>query len=289
MDPISVSRQNYQPIQTTTGDTVYVEPSVARGLNGAKLTPDMLSALGLDKNGNGVKDMITSEEYKKLPPGVDLAKLQKVLEDFISGAKDRTALFSALIEMMNNQRQSAVDQRANARESAKNELLDAAGKSKEAANKQKDAAVAGLVLGLLSGATQIGTGTISVKLQKAGNTEAKQIKAEGKLLGKDMDGALNTASTKLQGKIQAASSFGGSAKDLTSSAGQGASGSIQSEASNLQAEGQEIQAIAQDTQNQQDIEKKFAEDLTEAIKSVIQFIKEIRNAEIERMASITRA
>ncbi len=87
--------------------------------------------------------MITSEEYKKLPPGVDLAKLQKVLEDFISGAKDRTALFSALIEMMNNQRQSAVDQRANARESAKNELLDAAGKSKEAANKQKDAAVAG--------------------------------------------------------------------------------------------------------------------------------------------------
>ncbi len=140
------------------------------------------------------------------------------------------------------------------------------------------------MLGLLSGATQIGTGTISVKLQKAGHTEAKQIKAEGKLLGQDVDGALNAASTKLQGKIQAASSFGGSAKDLTSSAGQGASGSIQSEASNLQAEGQEIQGDRTRHSEPAGHRKEVAEDLTEAIKSVIQFIKEIRNAEIERMA-----
>lgn len=280
MDPISVSKQNYQPIQTTTGDTVYVEPSVAKGLNGAKLTPDMLSALGLDKNGNGVKDMITSEEYKNLPQGVDLEKLQKVLEDFISGAKDRTALFSALIEMMNNQRQSAVDQRANARESAKNELLDAAGKSKEAASKQMDAAVAGLVLSLISGATQIGTGSMT-----AGAQTRHSVKTQG---SKD-DAFLNHASAKLQANIQTISSFGGASKDMTSASGQGASGTLQADASNLQAEGQEIQAIAQDTQNQQDIEKKFAEDLTEAIKSVIQFIKEIRNAEIERMSSITRA
>jgi Sec-independent protein translocase protein TatA len=280
MDQISASKMNYQPIQTTTGDTVYVEPSVAKGLNGAKLTPDMLSALGLDKNGNGIKDMITSEDYSKLPPGVDLAKLQKVLEDFISGAKDRTALFSALIEMMNQQRQSAVDQRANARESAKNELLDAAGKSKEAANKQMDAAIAGLVLGIISGATQIATG---------GTTLGAQAQHSNKMNGVTNEAVINSAAAKLQNNTQAIGSFGGAAKDMTSSAGQGASGTMQSDASNLQAQGQEKQAVAQDTQGQQDIEKKFAEDLTEAIKAVIQFIKEIRNAEIERMASITRA
>lgn len=280
MDQITATRMNYQPIQTTTGDTVFVEPSVAKGLNGAKLTPDMLSALGLDKNGNGIKDMITSEEYSKLPAGVDLAKLQTVLEDFISGAKDRTALFSALIEMMNNQRQSAVDQRANARESAKNELLDAAGKSKEAASKQMDAAIAGLVLGIISGATQIGTG---------GTTLGAQTNHTAKMKGVTNDAVINSAASKLQNNTQAIGSFGGAAKDMTSSAGQGASGTLQSEASNLQAESQEMQAVAQDSQGQQDIEKKFAEDLTEAIKAVIQFIKEIRNAEIERMSSITRA
>lgn len=279
MDQISASKLNYQPIQTTTGDTVYVEPSVAKGLNGAKLTPDMVTALGLDKNGNGIKDLITSGDYNKLPPGVDLEKLQKVLEDFISGAKDRTALFSALIEMMNNQRQSAVDQRANARESAKNELLDAAGKSKDAADKQKDAAIAGLVLSLISGATQIGTGSVTMGMQSKHSIATR---------GQQSEGVLNSASAKLQANIQIASQFGGAAKDLTGSAGQGASGSLQSDASNLQAEGQEMQAVAQDTQGQQDIEKKFSEDLTEAIKSVIQFIKEIRNAEIERMSSITR-
>ncbi|MDO6966453.1 hypothetical protein [Rhizobium alvei] len=279
MDQISATKMNYQPIQTTTGDTVYVEPSVAKGLNGAKITPEMLSALGLDKNGNGVKDMITSDEYKKLPAGADLGKLQKVLEEFISGAKDRTALFSALVEMMNNQRQSAVDQRANARESAKNELLDAAGKSKEAANKQMDAAIAGLVLGIIAGATQIGTG---------GLTLGAQTKHTANMKGQTNDAVINSAAAKLQNRTQAIGSFGGAAKDMTSSAGQGASGTMQSDASNLQAQGQEIQAIAQDTQGQQDIEKKFAEDLTEAIKAVIQFIKEIRNAEIERMQSITR-
>lgn len=279
MEPITASKMNYQPIQTTTGETVYVEPSVAKGLNGAKLTPEMLTALGLDKNGNGVKDMITSDEYKKLPAGVDLGKLQKVLEDFISGAKDRTALFSALIEMMNSQRQSAVDQRANAREGAKNELLDAAGKSKEAAGKQMDAAIAGLVLGLVSGATQLGTG---------GTTLGAQTKHSVNMKGVTNDAAINNAAAKLQNNTQAISSFGGAATSMTSSAGQGASGTLQADASNLQAQGQEMQAVAQDTQGQQDIEKKFAEDLTEAIKAVVQFIKEIRNAEIERMQSITR-
>ncbi|MFM2279812.1 MAG: hypothetical protein RLZZ444_2043 [Pseudomonadota bacterium] len=279
MDQITATKMNYQPIQTTTGDTVYVEPSVAKGLNGAKITPEMLSALGLDKNGNGIKDMITSDEYKKLPPNADLEKLQKVLEDFISGAKDRTALFSALIEMMNNQRQSAVDQRANARESAKNELLDAAGKSKEAASKQMDAAIAGLVLGIIAGATQIGTGGFTLGAQTNHSAKMKNV---------TNDAVINSAAAKLQNQTQAIGSFGGAAKDMTSSAGQGASGTMQSDASNLQAQGQEIQAIAQDTQGQQDIEKKFAEDLTEAIKAVIQFIKEIRNAEIERMQSITR-
>jgi hypothetical protein len=280
MDPITASKLNYQPIQTTTGDTVYVEPSVAQGLNGAKLTPDMLTALGLDQDGNGVKDMITSEEYKNLPLGVDLEKLQKVLEDFISGAKDRTALFSALIELLNNQRQSAVDQRANARESAKNELLDAAGKNKEAASKQMEAAVVGLVFGVLGGAIQSTAGGMTVKAQ------ATHI---GNIKGVTNEATLNTASQVHQGELQKISSFGGALKDITNSSGQGASGTIQSDASNLQAEGQEIQAVAQDTQNQQDIAKKFAEDLTEVAKSVIQFIKEIRNAEIERMASITRA
>ena len=30
MDQITASKMNYQPIQTTTGQTVYVEPSVQR-------------------------------------------------------------------------------------------------------------------------------------------------------------------------------------------------------------------------------------------------------------------
>lgn len=280
MDQITASKMNYTPIQTTTGDTVYVEPSVAQGLNGAKLTPDQLSALGIDKNGNGIKDMITSDEYSKLPPGVDLEKLQKVLEEFISGAKDRTALFSALIEMMNNQRQSAVDQRANARETAKGQLLDAAGKNMEAADKQRDAAIGSLVLSLVSGASQIVTGGISFKLQFSGAKATSGITDTGILATK---GAI------LQGQVQAVGSFGGAAKDMTQASAQTVSGSLNADASDLQAEGQELQALAQDTQGQQDIEKKFAEDLTEAIKSVIQFIKEVRNAEIERMSAITRA
>ncbi|MDN2581414.1 hypothetical protein [Aquibium sp. ELW1220] len=260
-----------------TGETKQPPKTTSGGMTGITFTPDMLKEIIGGTSGKSNGKSMTGPETFKLPPGVTPEALTAKLKEFIAGASDRTALFAALIELMNSQRQNAVEQRANAREMAKTQMLEGAQLSRDAADKQEDAAISSLVGGIISGAMQILGGSLSLGMQ---------VKFSNMKFGSDA--VMNKASTIHTAQQQAINAFTGAGSSIAGSGGQQAGAMQQADASNLQADSQEMQAGSQDSLNQQDIEKKFSEDLTQVIQSVIQFMKEIRNAEIERMSSITR-
>jgi uncharacterized FlaG/YvyC family protein len=273
----SVGQPTTTVISGQTGENTQTTKTTSGGMTGITFTPDMLKELIGGTNGKSNNKSVTGHETFSLPPGVTPEMLAAKLKDFISGASDRTSLFAALIELMNSQRQNAVEQRANARESAKTQMLEGANLSREAADKQKEAAISSLVGGIISGAMQILGGAMSLGMQ-----------AKFSNMKFGSDAVMNKASTIHTAQQQAVNAFGGAGSSIAGSGGQQAGAMQQADASNLQADSQEMQAGSQDSLNQQDIEKKFSEDLTQVIQSVIQFMKEIRNAEIERMSSITR-
>jgi len=280
MDPLNttkVSHTSSNPISGQPGGTAETIRSTATGMTGMTFTPEMLKELISGSNGKGSGTPVTGSDFASMPSGLTPEKLADKLKEFIAGASDRTSLFAALIELMNSQRQNAVEQRANARETAKTQMLGAADLSRDAAQKQTEAANAALAGGIVSGAMQILGGATSLGMQ-----------AKFSNMKFGSDAVMNKASTIHTAQQQAVSAFGGAASSIAGSGGQQAGAMKQAESSNLQADSQEMQAGSQDSLNQQDIEKKFSEDLTQVIQSVIQFMKEVRNAEIERMSSITR-
>lgn len=279
MDPMNTTKVGYTPstnIPGQTGETGQSTKTTSNGVTGMTFSPDMFKELFSATNTKGGGN-VTGSGVSSLPPGMTAEALVDKLKEFISGASDRTALFSALIELMNSQRQNAVEQRANAREMAKTQMLEGADMSREAADKQMDAAISSLVGGIISGAMQILGGAMSMGMQ------AKFSKTSF-----GSEAVMNKASSIHTAQQQAITAFTGAGSSITNSSGQQAGAMQQADASNLQADSQEMQAGSQDSHTQEDIEKKFSEDLTQAIQSVIQFIKEVRNAEIERMSSITR-
>lgn len=280
MDPINttkVSHTSSNPVHGQTGQTGETTKTTSTGMTGMTFTPEMLKELISGTNGKGTGSTVTGSDFASLPSGLTPEKLAEKLKEFIAGASDRTSLFAALIELMNSQRQNAVEQRANARETAKTQMLEGANLSRDAADKQKEAAISSLAGGIISGAMQILGGAVSLGMQ-----------AKFSNMKFGSDAVMNKASTIHTAQQQAINAFSGSASSIAGSGGQQAGAMQQADASNLQADSQEMQAGSQDSLNQQDIEKKFSEDLTQVIQSVIQFMKEIRNAEIERMSSITR-
>jgi hypothetical protein len=280
MDPLNttkVSHTSSNPVHGQTGQTGETTKTTSTGMTGMTFTPEMLKELMSGTNGKGTGSTVTGSDFASLPSGLTPEKLAEKLKEFIAGARDRTSLFAALIELMNSQRQNAVEQRANARETAKTQMLEGANLSRDAADKQKEAAISSLAGGIISGAMQILGGAVSLGMQ-----------AKFSNMKFGSDAVMNKASTIHTAQQQAINAFSGSASSIAGSGGQQAGAMQQADASNLQADSQEMQAGSQDSLNQQDIEKKFSEDLTQVIQSVIQFMKEIRNAEIERMSSITR-
>lgn len=97
----------------------------------------------------------------------------------------------------------------------------------------------------------------------------------------------NVANTKggLAGAFgQAGSALG----DTTSRAGAGADAKQQAEAKALDAQGSRDAAEAQYAQQQADLKKELQDSLSDMIKQIINFIKELKEAEVDAMRALTK-
>ena len=280
-----------------------------------KLTVDKATAdkvqLGIQAS---LKDIPQSEQkaflalVNNLAPG-DVAtpeKLESKLAELQNAAKrmsefppEMTAfvgnlakfLARAMIEMASEQRQNALADRMAARETAKAELMNQAGQMEKAADKMAQGALTSLITGIIGGAISI-AGSLGGAIAGASQL-SKMSNAVGNMKGASVD-ALEAAKSgfqKAQTVATTGQSFGqgaSAAGDITKSSGSSTDGRLQADAKRDEAQGSRHAAEAQYAQQAAELKKDVQDTMSEMIKQIINFIKELKEAEVDAMRALTR-
>lgn len=240
-----------------------------------------------------------SDSNPKLAAALDdLSKLIKL----VKGSTDMAAI---LIELASMQRQAALDQRVASRDMAKAQLLGQAAETREAAVKELVAAVVQMVVsivaasitfaGSLGGLAEIKKAGSKLKeiagqtdqmnelLKKGAKTTDKAVTDIGDNIteiGKSADHALRKAEN-ITMRFNAIS-------QMVNALGEGIAGMVRASAKMDEAQGQALAAQAQDTQADGDVFKAFMESIDELIRTAIEFVKKMQDAEVELMATASR-
>ena len=227
-------------------------------------------------------------------------------------------LARAMIETAGEQRQNALNDRLAARETAKAELVSQADKMEKAADKMAAGAITNLVAGVIGGAMSIGGSTFStvkgmgqltemkdvLGSLKIANADAVQLgkleklapgmskmapdsiaQSQGRLGGLDKQfTALNSQMQVTATKSQVVTSSG----DVTKMLGSTTDARLQAEAKREDAGGARDAADAQVAQQQAELKKDVQDTMNEMIKQIINFLKEIKDAEVDAMRALTR-
>lgn len=200
------------------------------------------------------------------------AKLEQI-EQLLNSSNNSDAarlLGRLMVELGALQRKEALTDRLNTRNAAKAELEAAAGKLEASADETRAGAMANMVFSMAASAISIGTAVRSASVAKSGlngDEGTKQLMAV---------------------KAQAISGVGTGVSGLFSAAGGGISGAMDANAKVLQADQQRISAEAEVTKGEGEMEASEQQALQEFINQMIQFIKEMRDAEVEQLAVVTR-
>jgi hypothetical protein len=229
-----------------------------------------------------------------VPGDVDTPqKLQATLDNFEAAAaqlKDASSevitfvgdisklLARMMIEQTGQQRQNALNDRLAAREQAKGELMSQADQMDKAADKMIEGANTALVTAIISAVVQIAGATIAI----AGS--AFNLRAMGNAANKD---AFDIANGYTQ-VFQAANAIGTAGGQGINAGGTSTDTKAQAEAKKLEAQGSRDAAEAQEAQQQADSKKQMEEALNDMIKQIINFLKELREAEVDAMRALTK-
>ncbi len=236
-----------------------------------------------------------------------------------SGALDFLA--RAMIEQSAEQRKNALNDRLAAREQAKGELLSQAGKMREEADKLSSSALTSMIVSVVMASVSIAAGAISVGASvagafkgvsaakdavaktetaagaaaKAGDAAPKFVDGSGKFvkslesMGKLAEVSAADKGVKLMGALgsisgtisQSANQLGGSVSGFVSTTGQ-------ADAKRIEADGQVDAAQAQEQQAIGDVRKEQQQALDQMVQSIIQFLKDLKDAKAEQMRAFTR-
>lgn len=258
-----------------------VPPAPAPGPKGNDLVPGA---------GNNVGDLRAAGEAA----GNAANKLGNPAFDF-SAVVDNIAKFlaRAMIENAGEQRQNALNDRLAARESAKAELVSQADKMEKAADKMATGAIVNLVAGVIGGAMSIGGSAFSAV---KGMSQIKEMKGlVGEMKGKDISAqSFKTAETQFGGvnsqmQLTAAKSqIVASSGDMTKMLGSSSDARLQAEAKREDAGGARDAADAQVAQQQAELSKDTQDTMNEMVKQIINFLKELKDAEVDAMRALTR-
>lgn len=284
------------------------------------------------------------------PDGKLPADFDKAIESFTAAAS-RLATLSissnaldflarAMIEQSAEQRKSALNDRLQARELAKGELLSQAGKMQEEANKLSSSALTSMIVSVTLAAISAATSVVSMGLSIGGALKGASAAAKataafdkaGQSVGdatqKATAGVTKAASTATKAldkiddtvseatsktvrafermqvgqKAQEASTGAkvmntlggglGSLGQLQNQTGQGVGSYIattgQADAKRLEAEGSVDAAQAQEQQAIGDLRKEQQQALDQMVQSIIQFLKDLKEAKAEQMRAFTR-
>ncbi len=190
-----------------------------------------------------------------------------------------------MIELGAQQRQDALESRLLARSVAQTELEAGADQLREAAQSTKDGAKAALITSSVMSSVAIGVsagaGAASVSGAKTahgyqGNKAEFQFSDAG--LASAKMGAYGQGGN---GGAQGLNGLGNAGSGFASAGGQAGS-------QEAQARQSELQASAEVTKGEKDLEANEQQALQEFVSQIIQFIKELRDAEVEQLAVVTR-
>lgn len=237
------------------------------------------------------------QQVANLAPG-DVStpqKLDEMLDRFEAAASKLASLFDssafvgdiakflgrALIEFAAEQRKNALDERMAAREAAKAELMSQAGKMEAAAEKMMTGAITNLVMGVAAGAISIAGGIASSVGSFAAIGKMSAAMKSGSDQAFKSAEALSTAFSGIGSAVR-------SGGDMIGAGGRGAEGITQAEAKKTEAEGSRDAADAQFQQQTADLKKDIQQQMDEMIKQIINFLKEMREAEVDAMRALTK-
>lgn len=207
------------------------------------------------------------------------AQLGNAGSEVISFVGDISKILARLmIEQTASQRQNALNDRLAAREQAKSELMNQADQMDKAADKMIEGATTMMITAIVSAAIQIVGATVSI----AGS--AFNLRAMSKAADKN---AFDIANGTMQA-FQAANTVGTAFGQGVNAGGTTTDSKAQAEAKKLEAQGSRDAAEAQEAQQTADTKKQMEEALNDMMKQIINFLKELREAEVDAMRSLTK-
>ena len=280
----------------TTGKTGDVAKGIQAGATGL---PDAQGKALLTAISNS--DLSPKPSIKSLSdPEVEaqLDEIERLLNS--SNSSDAARLLHALFHgqlLRALQRKEALNDRLLARDAAQSELKAGAKQLDSAATATMVGAGASLALGLVSAGVSIAfagkamsamnSGTASqgtVAVTQPGNAGAAA-QGTNAAVGQGANAAANSNATTI---AQTINMKGGAIAGLASSGGQLAGAMGQSTAQTYQADQAREQANAEVTKSESELEATEQQALQEFVNQIIQFIIELRDAEVEQLAVVTR-
>lgn len=192
-----------------------------------------------------------------------------------------------------DQRKEAMQSRLNLRDNVKAMIEAQVGKLEDAAKEMKSAAMKVLVTGIISAAVQgiaAGVGMYGAMKTKDASMEQlanqKEAAKHGSKMPEITEVQINASKSAANANAtQKAFEMGGG---ISQSAGQSERMKDEAKAKEDEAEATAHSAEAEQQRADADMEKEIFSQLAEVIKSIIQFIKEMKDAEVEQMAAVTK-
>jgi hypothetical protein len=238
----------------------------------------------------------------------------KLLNNLIKSLRDPDQLAALLIEMNDMQRQNALDQRLSSRDTAKSQLEGQAAEMREAAVKELASAAVAVVMSVVTFAVSLG-GTLKMGSeikdgakagQKAGEigdkvSQFKDIAQKGGL-SPEMTQKLTTKIESIEAGMKQfdnASNASFRTADKINLLTQAVSGLLRGMTEALEgnlraagkmddAQGQVLAANAEDNKADADSIKSYMDAIDDLLKSALDFIQKLNDAEVEMMASASR-
>ena len=253
----------------------------------------LASAPNLAPNGSGMPANIDSKLN-------DLETKASAISSFLELATDINILGKLMIIHANEARKNAMDQRLEARDEAKTQLMAQAGQDHQAATDMRASAVVALVMSVVSIAiSALSLGSAMKSTAAAGgklNSLEKPVQSENMTPKEQVEFSnskmeydhgiqevtnLNSMSSIQLQQSQMIGNIGQSLSGFATSEGQ-------AESKEAQAKGEEYGALAQDAMAKGDMAKEVFQAADELVKQIINLLKDLKDSKAQEMAAITR-
>jgi hypothetical protein len=250
----------------------------------------LIQSSQIDLTPSGELDMLSLDDMLDV-----MESAVTLVETLSESSEDAIDLLSrVMVEQAAQQRKDALEDRLQARETAKSQLMDQAGEMKNSAEKLRSGAIAALVLTVVMSAISIAGSIASLKGAASAGKQLKGMSTEG--FDHPDTGQLKLTQHNFEIKKidigSTRSGIYGTLGQMANSLGQGtanfASAESQSESKEAEARGSVDAAQAQDSQAIADTKKEVQQALDDMIKSIIAFLKELKDAKAEMARAFTK-